>query len=346
MISSTSNSDSQEPRWGRVWVFVVVFAAVIVGGWEILVRSAGLGPAYTDNQTLWADTRHRLNQYGDEAIILLGASRMQRAVDVETMSRHFGRPVFQLSLEGTSYLPLLENLAADPRISGSVVVSLAPAFTFNRLLSQLDKGVQSIYLKYYSDQSYARRLEQRLSLVLQGVVGFRAPDASLARVIPVLLETGSMPGPDFKTTYRDRVVHIDYDAMRFDQNDDRIAGLYLGNTKPYTAQEFDAVVNYIATLVRLLRQKGADVYFVRLPSSGAVRSLEGAFFPKEQFWEVLKGRVDATFIHYDDYSELKGYMSVDGSHVESTHMPTFTRLLSDVLARNQLQAGSAAQVSR
>lgn len=341
MTSSTLNSDSTEPSWGRVWIVAVVFAAVIVGAWEILVRSAGLGPAYTDNQTLWADTRHRLNNYGDDAIMLLGASRMQRAIDVDTMSELLERPVFQLSVEGTSYLPLLENLAADPRISGSVVVSVAPAFTFNRLLSQLDKGVQSIYLRHYSDQSYARRLEQRLSLLLQGMIGFRAPDASLARVVPVLLETGSMPGPDFKTTFRDRVVHINYDAMRFDQDDDRIAGLYLSNTKPYTEQEFDVVVNYIATIVRMLRQKGADVYFVRLPSSGAVRELEGAFFPKEKYWQVLEERVDATFIHYDDYPELEGYMSVDGSHVESVHILTFTKLLSDVLTRNQLQHGSA-----
>lgn len=343
MTSSTSNSDPAEPRWGYVWTVAGLLVLILAGGWEMLVRDAGLGPAYADNKVLWADTRHQLNKAGQDAIVLLGASRMQRAVDVETMSDQFGRPVFQLSIEGSSYLPLLENLAVDPRITGTVVVSIAPAFTFNGLLTQLDNGTQSEYLEYYSEQSYARRLEQRLTLFLQGRIALRAPRARLSTVIPELIETGAMPGLDPKTTFRDRVVHMDYDLMSVKQTDNRIVELYLKNTKPYTKAEFDPFVNYIATLVRMLRQKSVDVYFVRLPSAGAVEALEGAFFPRAQYWGVLENNVDATFIHYTDYPELEGYMSEDGSHVASAHIVRFTRLLSDVLARNQAQAHSAEQ---
>jgi hypothetical protein len=340
VTSSTSNSDRFEPRWGYVWAVASLLVLVIAGSWELLVRDAGLGPAYVDNKVLWADTRHQLNKAGQDAIVLLGASRMQRAVDVETMSDQFGRPVFQLSIEGSSYIPLLENLAVDPRITGTVVVSIAPAFTFNRLLSQLDTGKQSTYVKYYSEQSYARRLEQRLTLFLQGRIAFRAFDAKLSTVIPQLIETGTMPGLDFKTIFRDRVVHINYDLMPAKQTDGAVAALYLEHAAPYTKAEFDPVVNYIATIARMLRQKGVDVYFVRLPSAGAVLALEGLFFPREQFWGVLEENVDATFVHYADYPELEGLLSDDGSHMDSANIVEFTELLSDVLARNQLQPGS------
>ena len=336
MTSSTSNSDLAEPRWGYVWAVALLLVGAIAGGWELLVRDAGLGPAYVDNKTLWADTRHRLNKQGQDAIVLLGASRMQRAVDVNTMIDRFDRPVFQLSVEGSSYLPVLENLAVDPRISGTVVVSIAPAFTFNRLLSQLDQGGQSKYLRHYSKQSYARRLEQRLTLFLQGHVAFRAPRARPTVVVPELMKSGTLPSLGFNTIFRNRVVHVNYDLMPGDNTDEGIAAHYVRNVEPYTRAEFESVVRYIATIVRMLRQKGADVYFVRLPSAGAVQTLEHEHFPREQFWGVLEKNVDATFVHYADYPELEGFLSKDGSHIDSAHIVEFTGLFADVLTRNQL----------
>ncbi len=337
MTSSTLNSDPAEPRWGYVWAVAILLVAGVVGGWELLVRDAGLGPDHVDNKVLWADTRHRLNGVGGDAIVLLGASRMQRAIDVDTMSDRFNRPVIQLSVEGSSYVPLLENLAVDPRITGTVVVSIAPAFTFNRLLSQLDAGQQSVYLDYYSRQSYARRLEQRLTLFLQGHLAFRAPGARLTAVVPELITTGEMPPRDFKTIFRDRVAHIDYDLMPEEQTDGKLAAMYLENSEPFTKEEFDTVVNYIATIAAMLRQKGVDVYFVRLPSGGAVRAIEEAFFPRARFWRVLEENIDATFVHFADYPALEGFLSQDGSHMDSSKIVPFTRQLSDVLARNRLQ---------
>jgi len=155
-----------------------------------------------------------------------------------------------------------------------------------------------------------------------------------------LLETGKLPDPGFQTVFRDRVVHMDYDMMPVRQTDDWMVEHYLQNVEPYARTEFERIVNYIDTIVRMLRQKGVDVYFVRLPSAGAVRKLEEELFPREQFWGVLETSIDATFVHFDDYPELAGFMSEDGSHIDSTQILEFTSRLSDVLARNQLQRGS------
>lgn len=340
MTSFTSNSDFAEPKWGRVWTLVFLIVSFIVGGWELLVRDADLGPRFVDNASLWADTRHRLNKDGDDAVVLIGASRLLRGVDVSTMQEELERPVYQLAVEGTSYLPLLQNLGADPRIRGTVVVSVAPAFTFNRLLLQFDKGIQSIYLDSYYRQSYARRLEQRLKLWLQGKVAFRSPDAALAKVVPKVLETGSLPAPDWQRMYRDRSVYFDYAAAPVRQTDTNIAAHYLNMNVPYTAEEFRLIVNYIATIVRQLRAKGVDVYFVRLPSAGAVQAIEGAFYPRERYWDILEQNVDATFLHFSEFPELDGYLSADGSHIDSNNSAAFTRVLSDVLMRQNLRRGA------
>ena len=337
MTSSTSSSDSAEPRWGLVWAVAILIVAIVAGSWELLIRDAGLGPAIVDNKTLWADTRHRLNKQGRDAIVLLGGSRMQRAIDVQSMSAQFKRPVFQLAIEGSSYLPVLEDLAVDPRVSGTIVVSVTPALTFNRHLTQLDNGRQAQYVEHYRRQSYARRLEQKLTLFLQEYIAFRAPRAKPTTVIPELIGTGTLPGPGHKTTSRDRVVQIDFDRMPVQQTDEILAAVHLENVAPYPETEFDPFVNYIATIVRMLRQKGADVYFVRLPSSGAVRVLEEELFPRQRFWGVLEANVDATFIHHEDYPQLSGFVSQDGSHIDSTRIAEFTTQLGQVLARHAME---------
>ncbi len=336
MTSSTSSSDTAQHPWTRVWGLALVLAIVIVGSWEWLLRDAGLGPEYADNRSLWADTRHGLNQHGENAIALLGASRLQYAVDVATLRENLQRPVVQLAVEGTSALALLENLAVDPRFRGTVIYSVAPAFTLNSALPRIDAGKQREWVQYYLDQSRSRRMEQSLRLYLQGKLAFRSPDAKLPRVVPAILSTGSLPDRDQKTTFANRVLHKDYSKVSAQVDELGMVQFYLENTVPYTQPEFDVVLNYVDTLVRLLRRKGVDVYFLRLPSTAEVQLLESAFFPRQVFWDVMEHRLDATFIHADDYPQMKGFMSQDGSHIDSKYIVEFTNILSSVLRENGL----------
>jgi len=56
------------PPWGKVWALALLLVLVVGGGWEILARQADLGPEYSDNRSLWANARHKLNDHGDNAI--------------------------------------------------------------------------------------------------------------------------------------------------------------------------------------------------------------------------------------------------------------------------------------
>jgi len=80
---------------------------VATGAWEFMLRDAGLGPEYADNRALWLSARQRLSQLDESAIALVGASRMQRAIDVDTLSLELDRAVVQLAVEGTSAIPML-----------------------------------------------------------------------------------------------------------------------------------------------------------------------------------------------------------------------------------------------
>ncbi len=54
------------------------------------------------------------------------------------------------------------------------------------------------------------------------------------------------------------------------------------------------------------------------------------------FWDIMEQRLDATFIHADDYPEMAGFMSQDGSHIDSQHIVEFTNVLAGVLQMNGL----------
>ena len=336
MISSTSSSDSVRPPWRRVWTLALLLTLVVVGGWEWLMREGGLGPEYADNRSLWTSARHRLNQHGDDAIALLGASRLQYAVDVETLSEAFDRPVIQLAVEGTSALALLENLAADPRFHGTVIYSIAPAFALNSALPRVVAGKQREWVQHYLGQSRSRRMEQAMGLYLQGRLAFRSPDAKLTRVIPAIAETGALPDKDQKTTFSNRVLHKDYSKVSAEVDELGMVQFYLENTVPFSLPEFEVVLNYLETLVQMLRAKGVDVFVLQLPSSAEVYMLESVFFPRERFWAVMEQRLDATFIHADDYPEMANFISQDGSHIDSKRIVEFTDLLAGVLRDTSL----------
>jgi len=314
----------------------IVIVATFVGAWEMLARNAGLGPTLVDNKTLWADNRHQLNKQGQDAIVLLGGSRLHRAIDVETMSERFARPVFQLAVEGSSCLPVLEDIAVDPRVTGTVLISVTPALMFNRKITQLDTGRQARYVANYRRQSLARRLDQKLSLFLQEHLALRTPQAQPAVVIAELIETGQMPAPHYMTLSRDRVPDVDLDLMPQEQSDENMVAVFRRHVTPYSGQEFAPFADYIAALVGLLRQRGANVIFLQLPAAGSVRNYEEETFPRQGLWNALESSVDATFIHYEDYPQLTGFVGRDGSHVESGQMVEFTARLSELLARHMV----------
>jgi len=332
--SSTSNSDAGPGHWLRAWLLAASLVIVVVAVWEGTLRTAGFATEYADNRALWLSARHRLSQPDPSVIAILGASRVQRAIDVDVLSEQLGRPVVQLAVEGSSGLPVLENLAADPRFRGTVIISIAPAFSFNRRLSKLDAGNQAACVRDYMQQSRSRRMEQEMRLGVQGLFAFRSADAAVSRTIPAFLASGRMPAADFKSTERSRFVHIDPNRYEVEVNQDTVVSLYRRNTEAYEPQGFSDVLQYFGTLVQMLNARGCRVFVLRLPSEGAVLDYERQIFPQDRFWNPMQRYINARFIHFDDYPGLIGYMSADGSHVESALAGDFTRQLALVLDAN------------
>lgn len=336
MRSSISNSETSRRKWIRAWLLAACLVVVVIAAWEAVLRQAGLEPEYADNRALWLSARHRLSKPDESVVAILGASRVQRAIDVAVLSERINRPVVQLAVEGSSGLPVLENLAADPRFRGTVIFSVAPAFSFNRRLSKVGKGPQADWTSAYLHQSRSRRMEQELRLFTQGLFAFRSADTAVSRTIPAIIDTGELPGPDYKTTLRNRFVRVDLGRLGGDNDQNDIVDMYRQNTEAYDQKGFAEILHYFSTLVDILKSKGCRVYVLRLPSEGLVLDYERQLFPQDRFWKQMERHLDARFIHFEDHPELEGYLSMDGSHVAAGKAGEFTRHLASILSANGL----------
>ncbi len=146
-----------------------------------------------------------------------------------------------------------------------------------------------------------------------------------------MLFRGKLPETDFKKTFADRSVSIDYAQFGRTPNPQTIVDLYLENTEAYEAEEFADLINYVSAIVTILKAKNCRVIFLRLPSGDIVRDLERRMFPNERFWGYMQENIDAEFIHFEDFPQLSGYLSVDRSHIASENSAAFTKVLADVI---------------
>jgi len=152
--SSTSNSESIEARpgfvrltasdrpgvaqpvperdippmaWGSIWLGALLLAILMFSAWEWHWRDFGAQPGYRNSDGQWAQQRRRINNGEGNKTVLVGSSRVLFDVQLPVWEKTLGEKPIQLALEGTSPLPVLEGLAADPDFTGRLLVGIADA---------------------------------------------------------------------------------------------------------------------------------------------------------------------------------------------------------------------------
>ena len=157
MPSSISSSSDRLPRgkWVLSWSAALVIVALVAGSWETLLRVRGLGIASVDDTAqLWATERERAATLGTNAMILVGASRMQMDVDLATLRQYTTKTPVQLAISAAPFMPVLESLADDDRVVGDVIVS----FTMNDFLMPTRDSVSEQWVSAYTRLRASRTL--------------------------------------------------------------------------------------------------------------------------------------------------------------------------------------------
>ena len=122
--------------------------------------------------------RQRIDAGEGNATVLVGASRVYYDIQLPVWERLDGRRPIQLSFEGTSPLAYLEDLAADPKFVGRVLVGVEPDLFFSGY--EYRGGA----VRFTRKESPSQYIGQQLSMhLIEPYFAFDDPDFALETVL-------------------------------------------------------------------------------------------------------------------------------------------------------------------
>jgi hypothetical protein len=238
---------------------------------------------------------------------------------------------------------MLEDLAADPYFTGRVLVGVAPQLFFP------GRAFRGDVLPYYRKEGPSQRIGNWLSMhLLEPYFAFYDSDFKLNNVVkrqnwparpgvPTHLDVRklSMSEADRNTYVWDKLVtdssYRELARRIWAQEFDHPGS---GMETPEKARKvIDEQITRAAAAVAKLRSRGVPVVFVRPPSSGAYYTYEQKYFPRAETWDLLLKRTGAPGIHFDDYSQLRGYYLPEWSHIAAPDAVRFTAALVPIVER-------------
>lgn len=336
--------------WRGIFLAALALSALLIGGWERHWRAYGVTPSIRNSDGLWSVQRRRIDAGEGDRTVLVGASRMLFDTDLDTWQRLSGSRPIQLALEGTTPVPVMENLADDPKFTGRLVVGVAPDVFFSGF------AVRGKILKYFRTETPAQRAGQWLSMTLvEPLFAFYDPDFALSTVLrrqPWPLRGGMQPHTRVRKLLvmdRDRNTRI----WRKVESDPQYAAMaqriWAEDFAPLDAADHADLdktiqdqVGRAAAATAKLRARGVEVIFVRPPSADEYLKYENRDFPRAKTWDVLIAGTGARGIHFQDYPELQDFTLPEWSHIAAVQRPRFTEALYRIVARGARAAPAAA----
>jgi len=333
--------------WRRVFVVAIALFAVLMAGWEWYWRDFGVTPSYRNSDGQWAQQRRRIDEGEGGKTVLIGASRMLFDIQLPTWESVSGERPIQLAMEGTSPVPVLEDLAADPDFTGRVLIDVTPHVFF------AGQAYRDQLLTYYRKQSPSQRIGDWLSMTfLEPYFAFYDPDFALGTIVqrqawparagvPVRRVPRKLVEHDIdRNTYMWSKVETDPDYHALVQeiwrfNFARPVGQVLPgmDTPEKKKKAIDAQIDRAAAAITKLRQRGVQVLFLRPPSNGPILEFEDRELPRAMTWDVLLQRTGTRGIHFEDYPELQGYYMPEWSHLSASEAVRFTQVLVPIVER-------------
>ena len=150
----------------KAGVLTLVLTITFLISWEYSLRSKGVTVAYDDGNELWADKREKIYKPADKATVLIGSSRNKFDLDIETWRTITGEDAVQLAFEGASPLPILEDLANDPKFKGKLLIDVTEGLFFG--LSGGPRGYRvSSALDYYKKITPAQKFSFKVNHILE-----------------------------------------------------------------------------------------------------------------------------------------------------------------------------------
>lgn len=334
--------------WLRIFgaALLIFFSFVVL--MEIRLAQLGYHPTVLDSKDRWAKERTRASELGEKALILIGASRIQLGIDLDTLRKETGLEPVQLAVDGSSFVPILKGLADDPSIRGTVLIDYSPGAVEGALSGEF--GAAAAFEQAFEKRAARRELFSLISVEksltetlhenLRCFADGTNPLMSLQwRVIP------AQKASQYLITQPDRSRLADYTLVSMPAFYHFRAARNMGEEKTtnFSDPDVESVLRrkiallrshnnaayiqgtqYIKQLVTSIVSRGGKVYFVAMPSSGMIREQDERSFPKVDFLDVFRKEVGVPILSSADNPLLQSFSCPDGSHLDFRDRIRFT----------------------
>lgn len=340
-----------ETPWSRVGMLTLMLSIVAVGGWEGYWRiGREFVPTYRDDVPHWALVRRNLEREATASTAIIGSSRVLFDLNLETWQRQTGHVPFQLALAGTDPRPFLKHLATESDFAGLLLVGVTPPLFFT---PPSEAEVYAGAADYYKEQSPSQRIGYRISRTIEPFLAFYHYDTALLTALRRQAwwpeREGYQAPPRFPRRLDVMRRNRQIDMFHLVEEDSAYAALAQDIWRDYlyipvelpppeiAQQMLTDLMNSVAADVRLIRERGGDVVFLRMPSTSEFREVERQGFPREIFWDGLLRETGTLGIHFEDHPALQDVRVPEWSHIHSDDTDRFTADLITIL-RDALNA--------
>lgn len=325
--------------WLKAWIAAALIAAMLAAGYEGFLRTRNYVPTVQDDADLWSIEYDRVRA-DPRAVALLGASRIQFAIDPALLSELLGgRTVAMLAVNAHYPLAVLRALADDEHFRGLVVVGIDA-----RGLSKQHWDMQKPWIAhYFARWSRARRIHREITTWLQERIVFLRSPFSLANLARRSLAGIGMPFNDYVLLRGNRVGFLDYrrtDVTAIKSR--RIADLqaYYQENPPPEASNWLRDLDEVSGWVRRIEARGGHVVFFREPVTGEHLALDEAHYPRTLYWDAYAHVAPAMMIDFRDEPAFATFMLPDTSHIDGVDVARFTGAVAQMLTRLGLVTGA------
>ncbi|MCA9110428.1 MAG: hypothetical protein KDA52_10795 [Planctomycetaceae bacterium] len=328
-----------------IWGAGLILAFALLAAVELYWRQGGAKPSVTDNPALWSYHRGRAANDAEETVVIVGTSRAQLGIDVETIEKQYPHySVVQLAIASGGVPPAtIADLAADEAFRGLLIVDGIPSW----ITSETWDAQQGFVDAYHQMQSPTQNFETLMTAAGESQLTLLRASCGL-RALASALMTGRRPTESPRWMLVNRCVHADYDHVDTDKiNAEELTRLQEDleekvERREAEYEEWKKLMSRLAQHFQTMLDRGCRIAFVRFPTSGPRVEVDEHVAPRPKYWDVCCDILpkEVVKIHFADELTLRNFQCPDMSHLDYRDARLFTQALFDLLAERSLITSS------
>jgi len=326
-------------HWLLTFAIIVISCVALCAMVEQHRRAQGHLPTVRDDLNLWALERSRVDGLGENAIAILGTSRILYGLDPQALARALpGKVPVMLAVNGAYPLAALSDLARDANFTGTALVDIDA-----RGLSRYYRDMQQAQVsRFIAGVGPSAAVHRRILSQWQAKFLLGDADLGLVPTLTRLIFNAAPPQPRHATIAPNRAGSLDFQHPN--TNTAAMAANFAAGVladyqdhPPPAPDQWLAELDDVVKDIRAIRARGGRVLFFCSATSGAHLMADQQGYPRAQYWDRFAREIvvpnGARAIYALDIPAISALRLPDSSHIDQRDRAAFTATIADLLKK-------------